>query len=77
MSITIVNGAPKTGKSEQVAKLVSEGAVQAHDLTTAFALSRAGKDVVLDDPFYGESVKLVTMKPKGSDESKKAPATKK
>lgn len=77
MSITIVNGPPKSGKSDHVAKLVSEGAVQAHDLTTAFALSRAGKDVVLDDPFYGESVKLVTMKPKIEESAKKAPATKK
>lgn len=76
MSITIVTGPPKTGKTEHVKKLVAEGATQAHDLTTAYALSRAGKDVVLDDPFYGQQVKLVTMKPK-SDEAPKKTATKK
>lgn len=76
MSITIVTGPPKTGKTEHVNKLRQEGAIATHDLATAFALSRAGHDVVLDDPFPGQTVKLVTMKPK-ADEPVKKTATKK
>ncbi len=72
MSITIVTGPPKTGKTEHVKKLVEDGAVLTHDIPTAFALSRAGRDVVLDDPFPGQHVKLVTMKPKSAEADKKS-----
>lgn len=76
MSITIVTGDAAEAREAHVEKLRDEGAVVTYDPATAYSLSRSGADVVLDNPFPGEQVKLVTVKPK-SDEAPKKTATRK